>query len=42
MKLLECTPIENGGMQMTWQVTVEREGSDRPVCVAESLSRRYP
>ena len=42
MKLLECQPIENGGMQMTWQVTVEREGSDRPVCVAESLSRRYP
>jgi len=42
MKLLECTPVENGGMQMTWQVTVEREGSDRPVCVAESLSRRYP
>lgn len=42
MKLLECTPIENSGMQMTWQVTVEREGSDRPVCIAESLSRRYP
>jgi acyl dehydratase len=42
MKLLECAPIENQGMQMTWQVTVEREGSDRPVCVAESLSRRYP
>jgi acyl dehydratase len=42
MKLLDCTPIENNGMQMTWQVTVEREGSDRPVCVAESLSRRYP
>ena len=42
MKLLACEPIENDGMQMTWQVTVEREGSDKPVCIAESLSRRYP
>ena len=42
MKLLACEPIENGGMQMAWLVTVEREGSDKPVCVAESLSRRYP
>jgi acyl dehydratase len=30
-----------GGAQMTWQVTMEREGSDKPVCVAESISRRY-
>ncbi|SNS75599.1 Acyl dehydratase [Noviherbaspirillum humi] len=30
-----------GGVQMTWQVTMEREGGDKPVCVAESLSRRY-
>jgi len=42
MKLLACDPIENDGMQMTWLVTVEREGSDKPVCIAESLSRRYP
>ncbi len=41
-KLLECKPIERDGMQMTWEVTVEREGGDRPVCIAESLSRRYP
>ena len=41
LKLLECTPIPDNGMQMTWQVTIEREGSDKPVCVAESLSRRY-
>ena len=34
--------IEQGGLQMTWSVTVEREGHDKPVCVAESLSRRYP
>jgi acyl dehydratase len=42
MKLLACEPIENGGYQFTWLVTVEREGSDKPVCVAESLTRRYP
>ena len=42
LKLLACQPLDNGGLQMTWQVTVEREGSDKPVCVAESLTRRYP
>jgi acyl dehydratase len=42
MKLQACEPIENDGMQMTWLVTVEREGSDKPVCIAESMSRRYP
>jgi acyl dehydratase len=42
MKLLACEPIENSGYQLTWLVTVEREGSDKPVCVAESLTRRYP
>jgi acyl dehydratase len=42
MKLLATEPIDNAGLQMTWQVTVEREGADKPVCVAESLVRRYP
>ena len=41
MKLLACDPIDQDGMQMTWQVTVEREGSDKPACIAESLTRRY-
>ncbi|MDO5288581.1 MAG: MaoC family dehydratase [Pseudomonadota bacterium] len=40
IELLKTEPIE-GGMQNTWKVTVEREGSDKPVCVAESLSRSY-
>jgi len=40
MTLLTVEDIE-GGAQMTWQVTMEREGSDKPVCVAESISRRY-
>ncbi len=42
MKLLACEPIANGGMQMTWEVTIEREGEAKPVCVAESIARRYP
>jgi len=42
MKLLETQPIDNDGVQMAWEVTVEREGSAKPVCVAESLVRRYP
>jgi acyl dehydratase len=41
MTLLEAKPIENAGMQMAWAVAVEREGSDKPVCVAESLARHY-
>jgi acyl dehydratase len=30
-----------GGVQLTWNVTVEREGSDKPCCVAEWLVRYY-
>jgi acyl dehydratase len=41
IKLLAAEPVQPDGMQMTWGVTVEREGSDKPVCVAESLSRSY-
>lgn len=40
MTLLSVEDIP-GGAQMTWQVTMEREGGDKPVCVAESVSRRY-
>lgn len=39
--LQEVQTVEGGGVQITWQVTVEREGGDKPVCVAESLSRSY-
>ncbi|HEY9094931.1 MAG TPA: MaoC family dehydratase [Hydrogenophaga sp.] len=42
MTLLEADPIENRGLQMTWSVSVEREGASKPVCVAESLVRHYP
>jgi len=33
--------IEGNGVQTTWNVTIEREGGDRPVCVVESISRHY-
>ena len=32
---------EKGSIQVTWQVTVERERSDKPVLVAEWLVRYY-
>ena len=40
MQLLDATPIE-GGQQLTWKNTIEREGADKPVCVAESVARYY-
>ncbi len=40
LNLAEATPID-GGLQIQWNVSVEREGSDKPVCVAESLARLY-
>ena len=30
-----------GGQQLTWAITVEREGGDKPCCVAEWLVRYY-
>jgi acyl dehydratase len=30
-----------GGAQITWAVTLEAEGSEKPVCVAEVVTRRY-
>ena len=42
IKLLKAEPIDNGGMQFTWEVTTEREGMAKPVCIAESISRLYP
>lgn len=30
-----------GGAQLAWEITVECEGSEKPVCVAEFLVRSY-
>jgi acyl dehydratase len=39
-KLAELQDIP-GGAQITLEMTFEREGGDKPVCVAESLARVY-
>ncbi len=33
-------PVE-GGMQVTWSITIEREGQDKPCCVVEWIVRYY-
>ncbi|MBC3862178.1 MaoC family dehydratase [Undibacterium jejuense] len=40
LKLLSIEDIKDGA-QMTWEVSIERAGSDKPVCVAESIARCY-
>jgi acyl dehydratase len=39
-KLLSVEDVP-GGIQLTTEMTFEREGADKPVCVAESLTRLY-
>ena len=41
LKLLESRAIADNGTQTAWEVTIERAGGDKPVCVAESLVRQY-
>jgi acyl dehydratase len=33
--------LDDGGIQVTWNTVIEREGSDKPVLVAEWLGRHY-
>lgn len=42
LKLISSEPIDQGGVQMSWSVAIEREGLTKPVCIAESLARYYP
>ena len=39
--LKSCEEIDNQGLQLTWRVHVEREGSDKVVCIAETVTRLY-
>jgi len=41
MRLLSIEDLPDNGAQLIWEVVFERKGADRPVCVAESISRRY-
>ena len=40
LRLTAVDEVE-GGAQLTSELTFEREGGEKPVCVAESLSRAY-
>ena len=39
---LQSVDAVSGGFQVTWQVTIERDGSDEPACVADWIVRYYP
>ena len=39
--LAKLEALEGNGVQTTFVVTIEREGGERPVCVAEAISRHY-
>lgn len=40
MTLLAVDAV-TGGVQLTWRVIIEVEGSEKPACIAETLSRLY-
>jgi len=39
--LAKYEKIEGNGVQTTWSVTIEREGGEKPVCIAETIARHY-
>jgi acyl dehydratase len=39
--LQSVDPVADG-FQVTWHVTIEREGGDKPACVADWIVRYYP
>lgn len=39
--VLKSAEALEGGWQLVTEAVIEREGSDKPVCVAELVSRRY-
>jgi acyl dehydratase len=41
-EVVAADPVAGDGVQATVRVTVEVEGSDRPACVADTVSRFYP
>jgi acyl dehydratase len=42
LSLVSSEPIENQGVQMVWDVVVEKLGANKPACVAQAVVRRYP
>jgi len=41
IKLMACEEVAGNGLQLTWDMNVEREGEAKPVCIAEFIQRRY-
>jgi acyl dehydratase len=41
VELLSAEPTTDGGIQVRARVTIERDGAEKPVCVAETVSRFY-
>jgi acyl dehydratase len=39
---LQTVDEVSGGVQVTWAVTIEREGGEKPSCVADWIVRYYP
>ncbi|CAG4907845.1 MaoC family dehydratase [Paraburkholderia gardini] len=37
----DVTDVDDNGVQVVWNVTLEKQGSERPVCVAEFITRHY-
>ncbi|CAB3771051.1 MaoC family dehydratase [Paraburkholderia humisilvae] len=36
-----ATDVDDGGVQVVWRVTLERQDSERPVCIAEFITRHF-
>ena len=41
-EMMEVTDVKGGGMQTKVLITIEIEGSEKPACVIESISRWIP
>ncbi|MGE4242916.1 MaoC family dehydratase [Ramlibacter sp.] len=41
ISVVACESIAGNGVQIEWRVAMEREGSEKPACVAETVSRAY-
>ncbi|TWT05025.1 MaoC family dehydratase [Reyranella sp. CPCC 100927] len=40
-KLLAADPMPGNGMRMTYEWTIERDGGDKPACIAETMGIAY-
>ena len=41
-EMMEVTDVKGGGVQTKVLITIEIEGSEKPACVIESISRWIP